>query len=226
MNILTIKDLKRFALSLASACGIIAAGLTLTGCQSDPAFTEFPQTPATTGTANGGTNPKHSEYKPPTGPSDTLVIGDVVTINFNSGDSQPLPPHQEAIKDDGRITPPYVGSIIAKGKSPGELQAELQKLYDKLYRNMTVTVSSKDRYYYVSGEVKNPGTKPYLGETDILKAISSASDFTDFAKKTQVRINRANGKTEVIDATKAIEDPKQNVPVYPGDHIFVPRRLF
>ena len=225
MNFLTMKDLKRFALSLVSACGIIAAGLTLTGCQSAPVFAEVPGTTATTGATNAGPAPK-PEYKPPTGPSDTLVIGDVVTINFNSGDSQPLPPHQEAIKDDGRITPPYVGSIIAKGKSPGELQAELQKLYDKLYRNMTVTVSSKDRYYYVSGEVKNPGTKPYLGETDILKAISSASDFTDFAKKTQVRINRANGKTEVIDATKAIEDSKQNVPVYPGDHIFVPRRLF
>jgi polysaccharide export outer membrane protein len=91
---------------------------------------------------------------------------------------------------------------------------------------MTVTVTSKDRYYYVSGEVKNPGTKPYLGETDILKAISSASDFTDFAKRTKVQINRANGKKETIDATKAIEDPKQNVPVYPGDHIFVPRRFF
>lgn len=220
MEQLTMKELKRFTLCLAAAGGIISAGLGLTGCQTDPAFAEFPQAPV----AGNVRNP--NDYTPPVGRSDTLIIGDFVTINFNSGDTQPLPQHQEAIKDDGRITPPYVGSIMAKDKSPGELQAELQKLYDKLYRNMTVTVSSKERYYAVSGEVKNPGQKLYLGATTILNAISAASDFTDFAKKTQVRINRANGKTEVIDATKAIEDPKQNVPVYPGDHIFVPRRFF
>ena len=234
MEKLTMKQLKHFTRCLVVACGIIWAGLVLTGCQSEPVFADFPlapAAPAATGTIGtiGVTVAKDPDTyaKPGLGQrSDVLFIGDVITVNFNSGDTPILQPHQETIKDDGRITPPYVGSIIAKGKSPGELQAELQKLYDKLYRNMTVTVSAKERYYSISGEVKNPGPKLYLGETDILKAISSGGDFTDFAKKTKVRINRANGKTEVIDATKAIEDPKQNVPIYPGDHIIVPRRFF
>lgn len=216
-----MKELKRITACLAAVLGMIGAGLVLTGCQTDPVFANFPEA----ATASG---PGHdvSAYRPPTGPSDALFIGDVVTINFNSGDTQPLPAHQEAIKDDGRITPPYIGSIVASNKSPGALQAELQKLYNVLYKNMTVTVTSRERYYYVSGEVKNPGPKLYLGDTDILKAISSASDFTEFARKTQVRINRANGKTETIDYNKAIVDPKQNVAIYPGDKIFVPRRLF
>ena len=188
MEQLIMKELKHFTRRLAVACGIILAGWMMTGCKSEPTFAEFPLAPV------AGNNNRKPDYAPPVGGSDTLIIGDVITINFNSGDTQPLPQHQEAIKDDGRITPPYVGSVVAKGKSPGELQSELQKLYDKLYRNMTVTVSSRDRYYYVSGEVKNPGTKPYLGETDILKAISSASDFTDFAKKTKVQKNRRGTK--------------------------------
>ena len=228
MKHLTMKEFRNFTRCLAVACGIIWAGMVLSGCQSEPVFADFPNTPASTGTTNP-TGPKTtSTYeKPKQGQgSDILFIGDAVTINLNYGDTEPPSTHQETIKDDGRITPPLVGPIVAKGKSTGELQDELQKLYDKYYKHMTVTVTARDRYYYVSGEVKNPGTKPYLGETDILKAISSASDFTDFAKKTKVQINRVNGKTEVIDATKAIEDPKQNVPVYPGDHIFVPRRFF
>lgn len=216
-----MKELKRITVCLAAGLGIVWAGLVFSGCQTEPVFARFPEAaPASRVRTNA------LVYNPPAGPSDALMIGDVVTIAFNSGDSQPLPMHQEAIKDDGKITPPYVGSIVANGKSPGALQAELQKLYNVLYKNMTVTVTSKDRYYYVSGEVKAPGPKPYLGDTDILKAISSASDFTEFAKKTQVRINRANGKTETIDYNKAIEDPKQNVAIYPGDKIFVPRRLF
>lgn len=220
-----MKELKRITTRLAATLGIVWLGLILTGCQTEPVYAPFPETPANVGVVN---NPPSNPpiYNPPAGPSDVLIIGDVVTINFNSGDTQPLPMHQEAIKDDGRITPPYVGSITASNKSPGALQAELQKLYNVLYKNMTVTVSSKDRYYYVSGEVKNAGPKLYLGDTDILKAISSASDFTEFAKKTQIRINRANGKTETIDYNRAIENHKENVPIYPGDKVFVPRRFF
>jgi len=222
MDKMTMKELKRITACLAAVAGIIGAGLVLTGCQTDPVYANFPDatTPPTAEHSNA------QAYKPPTNGTDVLYIGNIVTIAFSSGDTQPLPQHEEAIKDDGRITPPLVGSIVANGKSPGELQAELQKLYNVLYKNMTVTVTSKDRYYYVSGEVKNPGPKPYLGDTDILKAISSASDFTEFAKKAQIRIKHANGKTETIDYNKAIEDPQQDVPIYPGDKIIVPRRLF
>ena len=172
MGKMTMKELKRITACLAAVLGMIGAGLVVSGCQTDPVFANFPEAATAAGPGRDV-----SAYRPPTGPTDILFIGDVVTIIFNSGDSQPLPAHQEAIKDDGRITPPYIGSIVASNKSPGALQAELQKLYNGLYRNMTVTVTSKDRYYYVSGEVKNPGPKPYLGDTDILKAISSASDF-------------------------------------------------
>ena len=222
-----MKELKHFTAGLLMIGTMIWAGLVLTGCQSPPVYADFPQTAPVTGNSGNHQGGQPAPYsKPVQDNSDVLFIGDVVTINFNSGDSQILPQHQETIKDDGRITPPFVGSIVAKGKSPGELQADLQKLYDKLYRNMTVTVSSKDRYYSVSGEVKIPGPKPYLGKTDLVTAISSAGDFTEFAKKNQIRLNRANGKTETLDYYKALDDTKQNVPIFPGDTIIVPRRLF
>jgi len=219
-----MKELKRISGCLFAVLGILWASLLLTGCQSsEPVFADFPVTPPA---GTGKTNTSAYTYQRPTNSTDIFQVGEVVTITFNSGDQQVLQPHQEAIKDDGRITPPFIGSVVAVGKSPGELQYELQTNYNKLYVNMTVTVTSKDRYYYVSGEVKAPGPKPYLGETDIIKAISSASDFTDFANKRKVRLIRSNGKTEIIDVKKAIEDPQYDVPVFPNDRIVVPRSVF
>jgi protein involved in polysaccharide export with SLBB domain len=91
---------------------------------------------------------------------------------------------------------------------------------------MTVTIIPADRFYYVTGEVKKPGPEPYLGETDIIKAISAALDFTDFGNKHKVRLTRANGQTQVINVQRILDDPQYDVPVYPGDKIYVPRRLF
>ena len=61
----------------------------------------------------------------------------------------------------------------------------------------------------------------------VLKAIQSASDFTDFAKKKKVQLTRSNGrKKETINCEKARQDPKLDLPIYPGDNIYVPRRFW
>jgi polysaccharide export outer membrane protein len=222
-----MKELKCISGCLIAVCGIVWAGLLLTGCESSqPQFMDFPLTPGATGKTNANTSTSAYTYTKSSKGSDIFQIGDVVTIMFNSGDQNGPQPHQEAIKDDGRITPPLIGSVVALGKSPGELQAELQEKYNKYLRNTTVTVTARDRYYYVSGEVKAPGAKTYLGETDIIKAISNAGDFTDFASRRKVRVIRSNGKTEIIDVIKAIEDPQYDVPVFPNDRIVVPRSIF
>lgn len=222
-----MKELKRILGCLTAVCGIVWVSLLLTGCQSsEPKFMDFPSAPSAA-TGKISTLPVAPyTYTRTNKNSDIFQIGDVVTIMFNSGDQNGPQPHQEAIKDDGRITPPLIGSVIALGKSPGELQYELQTNYNKYLRNTTITVTARDRYYYVSGEVKAPGAKTYLGETDIIKAISNAGDFTDFANRKKVRLIRSNGKTEIIDVNKAIEDPQYDVPVFPNDRIVVPRSIF
>ena len=191
--------------------GILWTGLLLTGCRSEPL--------------------KFEEFKHVNDTSKKMVdvyrVGDMVTIVFSGSiGSEPLiPVHQETIKEDGTITPTFVGSVVAAGKTPGDLQKELQEKYDKLFNTLTVTVISKERYYYVTGEVKNPGPEPYLGETDIIKAISAAGDFTDFASKRKVRLTRASGRTQIVNVKKILDDPQFDVPVYPGDKIYVPRKI-
>ena len=117
------------------------------------------------------------------------------------------------------------GSRARAGKSDGELQKELQEQYDKYYKTLVVTVVALQRFYYVGGEVKRPGAQPYLGETSVTKAIQSAGDFTDFAKKTSVRVIRADGTSLKVNFNKAIDEPSLDPPIYPGDKIHVPRRI-
>lgn len=205
-----IKALRRIAGNCALALALTVAAFLTNGCQSGPKFQDVPQSVLLG--ASG----------------DKLHIGDTVTVVFASPDgSQILPTHSEQIKEDGSITLTLIGSIQAVGKTAGELQREIHDAYvPKYYLNLNVTVTPPSRVYYVGGEVRSPGPKEYVGQTDIVKAIQSAGDFTDFAKKTKVRVTRTDGHTEIVNVNKAIEDPRFDVQIYPGDRIVVPRRFW
>ena len=158
------------------------------------------------------------------GTNNVFAVGETIDVMF-SMPTAPPPPYEERIKDDGTIMMPLVGVIHAAGKSPGDLQKELQTQYERFYNNITVTVKDQDRYFYVDGEVQSRGPKLYLSDMDIIQALSAAGGFTDYAKRTRVHLIR-NGKTEIINCVKAIDDPRYDVKVYPGDKIVVPRRLW
>jgi protein involved in polysaccharide export with SLBB domain len=158
---------------------------------------------------------------------DTLRAGDRINVSF-SGLPVPIERHEEQIREDGYINPPFLGTTIkAAGKRIGQLQDELQKLYVPHYfKAATITVRRQDSYFFVGGEVKAPGQKPYLSEMTVLKAIQAAGDFTEYAKKTKVQVIRANGRKEKpVNCPKAIKNPKLDLPIFPGDQIIVPKRL-
>lgn len=157
--------------------------------------------------------------------AEQLRVGDTVRVIY-SNLSTPIPPHEEQIKQDGTITVPQIGRVQAAGKASGELQSELQNAYSKYYREITLTVQTPDRSYYVGGEVKAPQRLAYVSATTVIKAIQSAGDFTDFAKRTKVQLTRANGKRYTVNCEKALRDPRLDLPVYPGDSINVPKRIF
>ena len=170
--------------------------------------------------------PMEGQSSAPTarGSSDVFHVGDVVTVTF-SGTSTQISPHQERIKEDGTITLFLVGSVKAAGKSPGELQRDLQEAYRNYYRNLVVTVQSFARYYYVGGEVKRPGAQEYIGETTVTKAIQAAGDFTDFGKKNAILVIRTDGTSTTVNYNKLLKNPRTDPPIYPGDKIHVPRRI-
>jgi serine/threonine protein kinase len=81
-----------------------------------------------------------------------------------------------------------------------------------------------NRWYYVSGEVRTPNRCLYNGQITLLRAIASASDFTDFADKTRVQVTGEDGRSQIVDCVKALDDSSLDSAIRPGDKIFVGRR--
>jgi protein involved in polysaccharide export with SLBB domain len=158
---------------------------------------------------------------------DALRVGELILIEF-SGVEVPPPRHEERIKIDGNITLPNLAEPIrAAGKTRGELEEEIHKRYvPAYYQRLTVIVRNEGRYFYVKGQVKNPNQFMYMKEMTVLRAIATAGDFTDFAKKTQVQVTRADGRKLTVNCNKALHNPSLDVPIFPDDRIDVPRRLW
>jgi len=217
-------------ITLLGVCGMVAL---LAGCGSPSAQeAAFSSAPASVGSASvpvaTGADASAGGIAGALGTPtlDRFRVGDLVTVAF-SGVEPPPAPHEERIKEDGSITLPMIGSVIASGKSTGELQKELQDRYvPRFYVRLVVTVKSLDRVYYVGGEVRTPSAKAWFGEVTVTQAIQSSGDFTDFANKKKVQLIRVDGTTIIIDCKKALKDPKLDPKVLPGDKIHVPRRLW
>lgn len=123
---------------------------------------------------------------------------------------------------------PDIGRVQAAGKTAGELEDLIHKLYvPAIYRHLNVTVrTSNDRVYYVRGEVRQPGRQIYVGQITVTKAITSAGDFTDFANRKKVVLIRANGQRFKLNADAILNGDEPDPPVYPGDQIEVARRIW
>ena len=76
------------------------------------------------------------------------------------------------------------------------------------------------------GQVRKPDRYEYLSTMTVLQAIKAAGDFTDYAKKTVVEVTRANGTKIIVNCKKAQKNPRLDIPIYPGDSIYVPVRFW
>ena len=191
---------------LVIAGGLLTSALLLGGCATDPIDPVFTQGQDANAVA-------------------PLTVGDTLTVAL-SGLPDLIEPHVEPIKDDGTITMPDIGPVVAAGKTPGEVEKEIYNAYvPRIYTHITVAVSAGDRVYYVSGEVKQPGRELYVSATTVTQAIASAGDFTDFADRTDVWLTRGKHRLKV-NCKEAFDDPSKDPAVLPGDKITVGRKIF
>lgn len=131
------------------------------------------------------------------------------------------------VDDQGYVSLPYIGPVMAAGQTPSEFASDVRQTYidRQIYRTVDVSVSVTDRYVYVGGEVAQPGRVIWTPDLSFLKAIQAAGGFSLYAKEGGVQLSR-DGKTYVIDANHALEDPTDDPKLYPGDSINVPRSPF
>jgi protein involved in polysaccharide export with SLBB domain len=159
---------------------------------------------------------------------DELHPGDEITITFTDLPLNAIIPEQKVkVKEDHTLSLPMSLSVTtAPPKTIAMLEKEIHDLYvPQYYVKLTVTLKTETRFYSVGGEVKQGARQPYLGPTTVLRAIQSCGDFTDFADKAAVRIQRADGRLEIVNCKKALKNPRFDVTICPGDLIYVPRRF-
>lgn len=221
-----------------------AASLLLAGC-SGPQYAEpnppnrftFPgEQPAPTGaTVSNAPAAQRSPGAPglpaavgSVGGLGLIRVGDLVTVTFS--DTPPnvvIPPLQVRIGEDGHIPLPMNQTVLAAGKTVRQLEQEIRDLLvPRFYKQMTVTVKTEERFYFVGGEVRVPNRFPYVGQITVLRAIDSAGGFTDFANRRRIELTRQDGRKIIVNYYKVRKDPKLDPEVYPNDQIVVPRRLF
>jgi polysaccharide biosynthesis/export protein VpsN len=154
-----------------------------------------------------------------------LHVGEPVTVTF-SDVVTPILPIDQVIKDDGTITLIYNQKFQAAGKTVGELESDIRNRYVPAYFvNLTANVKTENRFYTVGGEVKNPNRQAYVSRMNLTGAIDTAGGFTDFASKKKILVTRSNGKKIWVNYNKALDDPKENVEIFPGDSIYVKKRV-
>lgn len=94
------------------------------------------------------------------------------------------------IGTNGSISMPLIGQIDVKGLTLTEIENQITHLLLEGYLkkpNVTVIITEY-RPFYISGEVKKPGSYPYRKGLTVQKAITLAGGFTERASKSAISL--------------------------------------
>lgn len=160
------------------------------------------------------------------GPGDNLTIH----VRNNPDLSMSVP-----VRPDGKISIPLVQNMVAASKTPSQLASDLEGALSQYIRNplVTVVVTSFQGVYgnqiRVVGEAAQPQSIPYREGMTLLDVMIEVGGLTRFAAGNRAKLVRmVDGQrmTYGIDIQALLSgDIGENVPIYPGDIIIVPRSL-
>jgi polysaccharide biosynthesis/export protein len=160
----------------------------------------------------------------------TYVIGNDDRLDINVWKEQELS-KTIPVRSDGKISLPLVGEILAAGRTPLQLEADISDRLRSFITAPEVTViveQINSKKYNVLGYVSHPGTFPLTLSTTIMDAIAESGGFQEFAKSKNIYILRRNAdgtQTRINFNYKDFIKGKniaQNIKLQPYDTIIVP----
>jgi polysaccharide export outer membrane protein len=167
------------------------------------------------------------DYNYHIGPQDTVNV--IVWRNPELSGTIPVRP-------DGKITTPLVDDLQALGKTPTELERDMEKALGKYIREPVVTVIVEksigpvDEQVRVIGEVAKPEVLAYRKDLTLLDVMIAVGGLTDFADGNAARIFRVSegGKLYSVRLRDLLKsgDITANVEMRPGDIVIVPQSWF
>lgn len=185
--------------------------------------------------SDGGDSRFSTADKVKADPHYRLFIGDRLTVSiYGEANTQ----REVVVDGSGQITYPIVGTMFVAGKTIDEVRFEMNDRIRKIYRFTFVTITPVQfggQSYTVLGAVSQPGRKLLLGAETVLSALCRAGGFPTGTYRTQT-VDLADldhaflmrkGEYVPVDFQKLVVegDMTQNVPIEPGDYIYVPTSL-
>ena len=164
-----------------------------------------------------------------------MDVGDQVQISvWNNPDLSISSP----IRPDGKIAVPLVGDVMAAGRAPEELAADIEKELSDYIKapNVTVILTGLEGHAFLSrirvtGAVENNMSMTYHQGMTVLDAVLDAGSVSLYADGNRTKLHRRTDegmRTYDIRLQDILEDGDMttNVLLMPGDVITVPERAF
>jgi len=165
------------------------------------------------------------------GPNEALPlsVGDeMIVLYYESLAMAAEPIEIKAVVDQqGYIFLPLVGEIEALGLTPKQLEDNLVEALGVYVETPIVSIRvtmQRDRAVFLVGAVVNQGAFQTADGTTLSQFIASNGGLRNDADFTNVRITRLDGEKVSVNLQAVMEgNTKKDVPVFPGDKIFVPQ---
>jgi protein involved in polysaccharide export with SLBB domain len=124
------------------------------------------------------------------------------------------------IDANGAISLPLIGVMTAASQTIRGLEGYVTKRLGEYLRDPHVNLQvTQYRPFFILGEVKQPGTYPFIPGMSVKNAIALAGGYTVRGSRRGISVDHASKKGAEVNAAE--EDP-----VYPGDAIRVAGSLF
>lgn len=157
---------------------------------------------------------------------ETLRVGDRIRIIYLDIPTPP-PAVEQVIPEDGKLTLHMGVEYNFAGKKKNQAEQDIGEIYvgeKRIYKRVTIVIEKQATFVSVEGEVRAPSSIVHRGDLTVLSAIAAAGGFTEFANRKNVAVTRGSNKQQItVNAKKAIDDPKLNLMLYPGDRVYVRR---
>ncbi|MBL8957999.1 MAG: polysaccharide biosynthesis/export family protein [Myxococcaceae bacterium] len=144
---------------------------------------------------SGGSYVWIDDFNEPTTTAEYIIAtDDVVNVRVFGQDAMS---GRARVREDGKISLPFLHDVPAAGITPVSLSTQLQTQLKTFILNPVVTVSLEEtRQVSVSvlGEVPRPGIYRLEPTAGVLQAVASAGGFTNFASRDLFVIRNVEGK--------------------------------
>jgi polysaccharide export outer membrane protein len=151
--------------------------------------------------------------------------GDVVQIRvFN----QPDMSTKARVRDDGKISIPFLNDVVVAGTEPNALAKQLQAKLKEFINAPVVTVSLEEARPFqvaVMGELVKPGLYQVPPGAGVLQALAAASGFNQYASRDRIFVVRDSpGRARIRFTYEQLSQAEGKAATFrlrPGDSVVV-----